>query len=200
MGLLEAAMAVHPRIQKLMDPETGQLIQPLNFSLITAGADGIAVERLASAFARLRHAFMNRQFDFRTRDSELIVSIYKEEGLSPIEIKMFECWVLGFCELLLGHSFDYVVAVMNKHQPISTAMITYGLKSVAQFFEQHGAPTRIHLPEPSLLKAIIADGLHQSFEEGYQLLEKAAGFVNSNTRPRELIEEFDPIYAWIAAA
>ena len=64
MGLLEIAMATHPKILGLFDSENGNLNQPLNFTLLTNGTNGNSIERLSSSLTRLLHSFSLREFDF----------------------------------------------------------------------------------------------------------------------------------------
>ncbi len=204
MGMLEYAASVHPKVQKLFDKETGMLQQPLNFTLYTNGLDKVSVYRLAFVFSRLQMGFNNREFDFNTRQSDLVLNVARTMALTPDEKSFYECLALAFSELIEGHSFDYAVKVWKKQSSDTDIEaiwhLTYALNAVHNLYSLNGVPTRIHLPDLKMLKEIINDGINQSFEEGYRQLEKSAGYPYSLIRQRDLIEEFDSVYCSIATA
>ena len=209
MGLLEIAAASHPGIQKLLDTETGRMLQPANFSLQTIGLDGLSVEKLSKAFSRLWYMFSKREFDFESRQSDKVIKIAKDEGLSKAEFYVFECWVISFCTLLTGLTFEYNMVVWHRQraergdlslpEPEAKVLMAYvGFHTVARLYKVNGAPMRLKLPTSDVLTKHFEVGQHQSFEENYLLLEKAAGFKDSKIRKRELIERFDSVYASVA--
>ncbi len=208
MGLLEIAAASHQGIQKLLDKESGRILQPANFSLQTIGMDGLSVEKLAKTFSKIWHLFANRELNFETKWSEKVLKIAKDEGLSRTEFYVFECWALSFCSLLTGLTFEYNMVVWHRRrterddyllpEPEAKILMAYGLHTVARLYKVNGAPMRLKLPASNVLTKHFEAGQHQSFEEDYLLLEKAAGFKDSKIRKRELIEQFDSVYASVA--